>query len=208
MVALAAEFILLFAILPVAVLALPRSVWSFPLLWLVALYCYGVLRRQHGFISRSLWSPPSAPRTAPSILALFIPAAASATAAVALFAPTAFLSFPRNRPGLWAAVMLLYPLLSVIPQTIIYRVFIFHRYRPLFPTRTALILASAVAFSWVHIVMRNPLAPALTLLGGLLFAWRYAKTGSVLVSAAEHALYGCLIFTIGLGGYFYMGAAR
>jgi membrane protease YdiL (CAAX protease family) len=58
----------------------------------------------------------------------------------------------------------------------------------------------------MHIVFRNPLAMALTFAGGILFAWRYEKTGSLFVSSFEHALYGCFLFTIGLGRYFYARA--
>jgi membrane protease YdiL (CAAX protease family) len=69
-------------------------------------------------------------------------------------------------------------------------------------------LASAISFAYVHIVFRNPLALALTFLAGLLFGFRYLQTGSLLVSSFEHALYGCAIFTIGLGRSFYYAAAR
>jgi membrane protease YdiL (CAAX protease family) len=48
----------------------------------------------------------------------------------------------------------------------------------------------------------------LTFVAGLLFAWRYQATGSLLVSSMEHALYGCYIFTVGLGELFYHGAGR
>jgi uncharacterized protein len=67
---------------------------------------------------------------------------------------------------------------------------------------------SAVAFSFAHIIFRNPIAVGFTLIGGVLFAWRYAVTGSLLTSSFEHALYGCWMFTIGLGEYFYKGALR
>ena len=69
-----------------------------------------------------------------------------------------------------------------------------------------LVVASAVAFSFAHIIFRNPIAIIFTLVGGLLFAWRYAETGSLFTSSFEHALYGCWMFTIGLGEYFYKGA--
>jgi membrane protease YdiL (CAAX protease family) len=143
-----------------------------------------------------------------SILAVFLPVASVIAAAVYWFAPRVFLNLPRRQPLGWGLVMLLYPLLSVVPQTLVYRAFIFARYRLLFPSVGAMLLASAASFSWVHIVLRNPVAPILTLPAGVLFAWRYKRTGSVMVSALEHALYGCLIFTIGLGGYFYTGAVR
>jgi uncharacterized protein len=104
--------------------------------------------------------------------------------------------------------MLLYPLLSVVPQTLIYRAFLFARYQRLWRDRWMLIAASGTAFSCLHIVLRNPVAPLMTLPAGLLFAWRYARTNSAMASAFEHALYGCLVFTVGLGEFFYTGASR
>jgi len=68
-----------------------------------------------------------------------------------------------------------------------------------------MIIASGLAFALMHIVFRNVLAVMLTLAGGLLFAARYAETGSLATSCFEHALYGCWLFTVGLGQYFYHG---
>jgi hypothetical protein len=45
----------------------------------------------------------------------------------------------------------------------------------------------------------------LTFFGGYLFAYTYAKTRSLLLVSIEHALYGCLLYTIGLGRFFYTG---
>ncbi len=120
-------------------------------------------------------------------------------------APELLFSFVRTRPGLWALVMILYPVLSVYPQGIIYRSFLMHRYASLLPPGLASIVISAAAFAFMHIIFRNPLAVVLTFFGGLLFAWRYATTGSLFTSALEHALYGCWLFTIGLGQYLYHG---
>jgi membrane protease YdiL (CAAX protease family) len=101
--------------------------------------------------------------------------------------------------------MLAYPVLSVYPQGVLYRAFFFERYAPLFPGRWMMILASAAAFAFLHVIFRNPLAPAITFAGGLLFAARYAATGSLATSCLEHALYGCWLFTVGLGQFFYHG---
>lgn len=38
-------------------------------------------------------------------------------------------AFARERSILWVAVLLLYPILSALPQELIFRVFFFHRYR-------------------------------------------------------------------------------
>ncbi len=103
--------------------------------------------------------------------------------------------------------MVLYPILSVYPQGLLYRGFFLHRYAGLFPATHAghwmLLLAGAAAFGFLHIIFRNPLAVMLTFFGGILFAWRYEQTGSLFVSGFEHALYGCWLFTVGLGQYFY-----
>lgn len=127
-----------------------------------------------------------------------------------LIAAFVFFLFPKNlfampleSPNVWATVMLLYPLLSVYPQELIYRAFFFERYRKLFPSCRATVLSSAVVFGLVHIIFQNPIAILLTLVGGVFFAETYARTRSLRLVWLEHALYGCLIFTIGLGDFFY-----
>jgi membrane protease YdiL (CAAX protease family) len=91
---------------------------------------------------------------------------------------------------------------------VIYRVFVMHRYRSLLPLdgrkqEWALICLSAFTFSFMHIVFRNPVAVVLTLIGGVIFARRQMRTRSLFVSSLEHALYGCFLFTVGLGDFFY-----
>lgn len=68
-----------------------------------------------------------------------------------------------------------------------------------------MIVASAAAFAFMHIIFRNWVAVGLTFAGGLLFAARYAETSSLAASSFEHSLYGCWLFTVGLGQYFYHG---
>jgi hypothetical protein len=41
-----------------------------------------------------------------------------------------------------------------------------------------------------------------------LFGITYQRTSTLLVTAAEHALYGCAIFTIGFGEFFVEGTLR
>ena len=207
-IALAFEFFLQFVLLP-AVLALhPVRWWPLPLLWVLAFYCYIILRRAPDFNARAFWRADAIAAERRSILTLFLPSAGVLALGVYVYAPQLFLSLPRRFPLIWCLILVLYPALSVVPQTIVYRAFVFDRYRPLFPGKWAIILASGAAFSWLHIALRNPLAPVLTFPGGILFAWRYQRTESVTVSALEHALYGCLIFTLGLGTYFYSGGVR
>jgi membrane protease YdiL (CAAX protease family) len=114
----------------------------------------------------------------------------------------------RSHPAFWLVVMVAYPVLSVYPQGIIYRAFVFERYRGLFPGTLLMIFVSAAVFGFSHIIFRSPWSVVLTFAAGLLFAWRFSVTNSLLVSALEHALYGCYMFTVGLGGLFYHGAGR
>lgn len=99
--------------------------------------------------------------------------------------------------------LLFYPFLSVYPQGIVYRGFLFHRYQSLFPDRRLLILASALVFGYGHIIYNDPATVGLTMAGGLFFAWTYAATGSLVLSGIEHALYGDFIFAVGLWRYFF-----
>ncbi|MEP6924456.1 MAG: CPBP family intramembrane glutamic endopeptidase [Pyrinomonadaceae bacterium] len=137
------------------------------------------------------------------ILLRFIICGALIAALVLFVFPGNFLDMPRENPVVWAIVMIFYPLLSVYPQELIYRTFFFERYRSLFRSKIATVFASAIGFGLIHIIFQNPLAVILTLIGGVFFAETYARTRSLRLVWFEHALYGCLIFTIGLGEFFY-----
>lgn len=203
--ALVIEFLLLFVAVPLGYRFSPRPIPPLPILWAAAIYCYWQLCRAPTFSRSQLWNTGPFVSQLPSILLCFVICAVLVGLAVRLFAPDLLFSFVRSNPGFWALVMILYPVLSAYPQGIIYRSFLMHRYAPLFPSGTLLIVVSAAAFALMHIIFRNPLAVALTFAGGLLFAWRYKATGSLFTSTVEHALYGCWLFTVGLGQYFYHG---
>lgn len=208
------EFAVLFVLLPVIYRLLPWRIPPLPVLWLVMLYCLLMLHADPTFSAGRLWNAAGFAQIG-SVLAIFCVAGIGILLGVRWLAPDLLFSLPRTRPALWALVMVLYPVLSVYPQSVVYRAFLMHRYTGLVAeagfhgraAEAALIVLSALAFGWMHMVFRNPLAVGMTLAGGLLFAWRYAETGSLAISSLEHALYGCLLFTAGLGRYFYIGAA-
>lgn len=203
--ALITEFLILFLALPLAYRFAPVRIPPLPLLWVVAIYAWIQLMRDARFDRGRLWNIGALPGRIGVILAIFAVVALVIWLGVRQFAPALEWNFVRSNPGFWAIVMLVYPVLSVYPQGVIYRAFFFERYAAFLPSRWALILASAAAFAFMHIIFRNWLAVALTLAGGLLFAARYAETGSLATSSFEHALYGCWLFTVGLGQYFYHG---
>jgi membrane protease YdiL (CAAX protease family) len=199
------EFLILFAALPLAYRFSPVRIPALPLLWIVSGYALWQLLRDPKFNRGRLWSAGQLPGHLAAILAIFVVVALVLWLGVRRFAPDLEWSFLRQHPAFWAVVMVAYPVLSVYPQGLLYRAFFFERYAALFPGRWTMIVASAMAFAFLHIVFRNPLAVALTFAGGLLFAARYADTGSLATSSFEHALYGCWLFTVGLGQYFYHG---
>ncbi|WP_158056907.1 CPBP family intramembrane glutamic endopeptidase [Saccharomonospora sp. CUA-673] len=130
----------------------------------------------------------------------------AAIAGVAVFMPDDLFVLPRTEPALWAMIAIGYPVLSVYPQGLIFRAFLFHRYGPVFGTGVGMIVASAAAFGFAHIIFGNLFAILATTAGGLLFSWRYARSRSLLVASIEHGLYGVLLFTVGLGTFVYHGA--
>lgn len=119
-------------------------------------------------------------------------------AGVAVLAPKLLFAYLESAPVLWALLMILYPILSVVPQELVFRAFLFHRYADLFGKRQFMVAASAAAFgfagNWVSLVM--------SAFGGVLFARTYQQSRSLLLVTVEHALFGNFIFTIGLGEYF------
>jgi len=203
---LISELLALFVLLPLAFRFKLFRIPPIPALWILTAYCLYRLLANPSFNRNLLWNTAALPAAAPNILAVFAGVALLVGAGVYFMAPWLLFNFVRRAPLFWGVVMLLYPVLSVYPQGIIYRAFFFERYRPLFPNPVLLIVASAIAFSFAHIIFRNPVAVTFTLIGGALFAWRFAHTGSLFTSCVEHALYGCWMFTIGLGEYFYKGA--
>lgn len=204
------ELLALFVGLPLGYRYSPVRIPALPLLWIVASYALWQLCRDPGFDRRALWNAGPLAGNLSAILPIFAAVALCLWLGTHWLAPQLAWNFVRQRPALWAAVMVLYPVLSVYPQGLLYRAFFLHRYAGLFPETHsgswALILASAAAFGFLHIIFRNSLAVGLTFCGGILFAWRYAETGSLLTSSFEHAMYGCWLFTVGLGQYFYHGA--
>ena len=154
-------------------------------------------------------------RTVFSILALFVLCGSALT----LFAyeryPGSFLVFPRSNTPFWLLVMVFYPLISVTAQELVYRVLFFHRYAAVLNAGWLAIVVNAALFAGMHAILfasRGPLfhweAVAISFAGGLLFACRFARTRSFLAVGLEHALYGDLIFTIGLGRFFFTGVAN
>ncbi len=200
---LAAEFSLIFAGVPLLFyFNLVRVSKLFPLV-VVTIFVLMVLLRDGAYKNRELWNLDEIDTVLPGLLVKFVLVFAILVILVMATRPQALFDFPRQRLQLWSMVMVFYPLMSAYPQEVIYRGFIFHRYRELFPEPWMKVAVSTLSFSFLHIIYDNIPAVLLTLAGGYLFSRTYLKTKSVLITAIEHAIYGCCIFTIGLGHNFY-----
>ncbi len=263
LVARAVELVVLFVAGPLALtLYVPTRSMApilFPVLWLVGGVCVMVLCADRTFDRRQLWNRAGFWHGVRRAVLVFVPLGGLVVLGVWLFRPDLFLNFPRERPALWAFVMVGYPLASVYPQEVIWRAFFFHRYEPLMlrilerlglasmhgndddfeggesagaevhavegedrnsgrhrsgaergsgdvTATVATIILSAVLFGFMHILFKHWIGVVLTLAGGAFFAVSYARYRSLALTWLEHALWGCLVFTAGLGQFFYLGA--
>ena len=120
------------------------------------------------------------------------------------FEPENLFNLPKRNPAIWIMMLFFYPVFSAYGQEIVYRKFLLMRYGNLFQNKWQLIFASAITFSFVHIVYFSILSLVLTFFAGIYLAWIYHKTGSVLFVSILHGIMGFLIFTVGLGQHFWL----
>lgn len=116
--------------------------------------------------------------------------------------PDLLLYYPRENFEKYLITFFLYPIASVIPQELIYRVYFFHRYRTLVPERFLLMLSNAIIFGLTHWIYANWVAPIATFLVSWIFIYSYLKSKSLLNVSLEHYIYGLIMFTIGFGYFF------
>lgn len=200
------EFAVLFVALPLLIFYRVLPNLPIPYLLVIAVVGTLALRRDRSFDFDRLLSTRGMAGCLPSLLlrdALFM---LLLGLAVRIFAPELLFSLIRRSPAFWSVIMVLYPLVSVYPQEVLYRVFFFHRYKALFGSGWTMFLASAGAFGFAHVIFGNWLALGLCTIGGFLFAITYHRSGSLLLTCVDHALFGNFIFTIGLGQFFYHGS--
>jgi uncharacterized protein len=197
---LALEYAGLFFGLPLLIWFEALPVRAMTLLYAVTAYCALRLIADRRFDRRALIRVNAFRRELLPLLFRFAIAAGLLTLITVILDAELFL-LVRRRPELWARILLMYSLLSALPQEVIYRAYFFQRFKRLFPGRW-LIAANVAAFCFLHIIYGNWLAIGLTIPAGIVFPTTYLRTRSLPVVALEHALYGCWIFTIGLGRWF------
>ncbi|WP_054812132.1 CPBP family intramembrane glutamic endopeptidase [Nocardia arizonensis] len=203
---LAAEYAALFFGGATVYRTVARGRSPIPALLVLATGATAYLRRSPDFDRASLWRGRAAATQGRSMATSAGATALALTAAVAVTRREDLFDLPRRDWRIWVAVMVLYPLLSVYPQEVVFRSFLFHRYAPVFGTGKGMVAASAAAFGYVHIIFGSWFSVLASGIGGWIFAARYLRTRSLFTASVEHSLYGILVFTVGLGRYFYHGA--
>ena len=205
---LALEFFLLFIGLPLILYTHGNRLNVAITLWAASLYGAFLLLRERTSWG-SLWRGNGWEKKARNAaLARFLIALPLIILLTVFLMPNRLFMLPIEKPVFWLLIILLYPLLSVLPQELLFRSFFFRRYAALFPSDTVLIFLSALSFSFVHIIFHNFISPALCLIAGLLFSYSYTEHRSLKWALIEHSAYGCLVFTAGIGSYFLIGGIR
>ena len=193
------ELFFIYLFLPLFILIFQSKILIFTVLYLVFIFTFLKLRKDKSFKSKVLskkinWRISFIFFLVFLILGYFY---------VLFYDPNILLSFPKDKFQLWVMVMFIYLFLSVIPQEIIYRVYFYHRYKKLFNGNLLILtLLNLFFFSFAHIVFNNPHAILITAFASPIFSYLYIKE-SFFTCVLVHSLGGQIIFTLGLGRYFY-----
>lgn len=199
------EFIALFVLAPVAVAVFLPSRAMFPALMVMTLVGVLLLHQSRNFHWRDLWRGWDAVRPVPVLLFGAVTALAGLLVTL-LVVPESFLRLPRANIGLWLMVMLVYPLLSALPQEVVFRPLFFHRYAAILPKGRGALVLNAALFALAHLMYWHWIVAALTFAGGLVFAWAYRDRGSFPLAVILHGVAGNILFTLGAGTLFFSGA--
>ncbi|MEM1277938.1 MAG: CPBP family glutamic-type intramembrane protease [Pseudomonadota bacterium] len=199
------EFAVLYLGIPVLMLIYLGQYSLFTTVWLLAALSIFLLWRTPGFQISVLWKGFRW-RELWILVAFSLATVVCTFSTVLLVVPERFLELPLNRTQLWMMIMLLYPILSAWPQEIIFRTLFFERYGVLFPSPAVLIAVNAFVFGFGHLFFQNPITIIMTGAAGAVMGWAYYRTQSLWLAWALHSIGGMIVFTSGLGIFFYHGA--
>ena len=196
------ELVILYLVFPLLIMLDLLALPLMGILMLMGISVFFYLYYDPAFDRNTLINWRQGRRELRSIFIIFIPAAAVMVAMILIIDAEKLFQLARTEPWLLLMISIFYPLFSVIPQGLAYRSLFFQRYGNLLRSDVARIITSAAFFSFGHILYRNWLVLLLAFLAGILFAWRYHRSGSLAISILEHSLYGVWLFACGLGYFF------
>ncbi len=198
------EFLLFFVIAPVAIAALLPATVMFSALFALTALGLVLLHATDGFHWRELRQGIDAidwRLMAGFTVSVFL----TCLAVIYAFEPDAAFNIVQRDPRLLLMILIFYPVLSALPQEIVFRPLFFRRYGAILPEGRAVILLNAGIFALAHLMYWNWVVAAMTFSGGLVFAWAYEIRRSFPLAVLLHAVAGNLVFLTGLGIYFYSG---
>jgi len=192
------EFFFIFLIIPSTIFFLDSSIIIFLTLYLVSILSLVILYFDKTFLFTSLkkkidWTFVIIFSVIFFFLGFFY---------VLLVDENLLFIFPKTNFKLWLIVIFIYPFLSVIPQELVYRVFFFQRYFPNINRFYFPVFLNLVVFAYGHLVFSNMHAIIITAIVSPIFTYAYLKK-SFLTCVILHTLGGQIIFTLGLGKYFF-----
>lgn len=204
---LALEFTLLCVVLPTIIIVFKLAPYMLLFLWAAWAVCWSIYRHYHFVELQALWKWKAVTwENMKSILARWVICSLLMLAFTYFYAPEKLFYIAKEKPQLLLFLMFFYPIFSALPQEFIFCTFFFQRYKPFFRSKNTRVLVSAIVFAYAHVLFINPVAPVLSFIAGLIFASTFAKTKSLALVTIEHSLYGLVLFTVGLGWYFWGGA--
>lgn len=200
------EFAALFLVAPIAMaVALPPE-RMFPALFAVTALGVFLLHSTPAFRWRGLLAGMSAisPRV---VLGVAAATALAGYVVMTITAPQGLFLLARRSPELMLMIALAYPVLSALPQEIIFRPLFFRRYADVLPTSVfGQISLNAGVFSLAHLMYWSWIVAVMTFAGGVVFAWSYRVRGNFAEAVISHSIAGVILFAFGMGVYFYSGA--
>lgn len=203
---IALEFLILCIAIPAYIIVTKSAPFMFSFLWGAALYGLFILRFVYADHLKDIWKWKAVKKA--NLKPLFIRwiiACIAMTLFMYWYDPDKMFRLMLERPEFIPMLLVMYPIISALPQEFIFCSFFFERYKVFFGKGLIMVAASAVIFAYAHILYINPVAPTLSLFGGIIFALTYLKTKSLALVTIEHGLYGNYLFLVGLGWYFYGG---
>ena len=196
------EFALLYVGAPLAIALFLPPDQMFTALFLFMLAGLILLWRTGGYEWRGLIRGRLMPWW--EVLGIAIATLISGLVVLYLSRPEAIFAMVRQRPEFLLVIWCLYPLLSALPQELIFRPLFFHRYGGLMPAGNAAIAINAAIFSFAHLMYWSWVVAILTFCGGWIFARAYLRHGFP-AAWMLHAVAGNVLFAVGMGYYFYSG---
>lgn len=199
---LISEIIILFIIVPVLLAVYKLKIPLMSVLLVFGLLIFLFLKYDDSFELKKIKKFNLSAKQLRKMIAVFLFSAVLMVILIYIIDKNRLFLLVKKVPWLLLLISVFYPLFSVIPQTLIYRLFFFHRYDKLFKNDTLKIIFSALFFSFGHILYKNLLVLLLAFVAGLIFSFHYYKTKSFWISVSEHSLYGIWLFASGLGYFF------